>query len=51
MALHGHTLIELTNTETGEVRTIEDDNIVTNYIKETILPRGISTSTFFKLFK
>ena len=41
MALHGHTLIELTNTETGEVRTIEDDNIVTNYIKETILPRGI----------
>lgn len=30
MALKGHTKIELTNTETGEVRTVEDDNMVTN---------------------
>lgn len=30
MALKGHTKIELTNTETGEVRTIEDDNMITN---------------------
>lgn len=30
MALKGHTKIELTNTETGEVRTVEDDNMITN---------------------
>ena len=32
MSLHGHAKIELTNVKTGEVQTIEHDNIVTNAI-------------------
>ena len=30
MALHGHAKIELTNAKTGEVQTIEEDNMITN---------------------
>lgn len=30
MPIHGHTKIELTNQTTGEVETIEKDNIVTD---------------------
>lgn len=32
MSLHGHAKIELTNVKTGEIQTIEHDNIVTNAI-------------------
>ena len=31
--IHGHTKIELTNVNTGEVKTVEDNNMVTNAIE------------------
>ena len=34
MPIHGHTKIELTNQTTGEVETIEKDNIVTNAVSQ-----------------
>ena len=34
MPIHGHTKIELTNQTTGEVETIEKDNIVTNAVAQ-----------------
>lgn len=36
MKLHGHTTIELTNVETGEKRTVEDDNMITNGLSKLI---------------
>lgn len=36
--MKGHTTIELTNVKTGEVQTIEEDNIVTNYLPELLRP-------------
>lgn len=35
MPIHGHTKIELTSQTTGEVETIEKDNIVTNAVCTT----------------
>lgn len=32
MALHGHTRLELTDVHTGEVRTVEHDNLITNAV-------------------
>lgn len=40
MALHGHTKIELTNVNTGEVETYEDDNMVTNALEDLFHPLG-----------
>lgn len=34
MPIHGHTKIELTSQTTGEVETIEKDNIVTNAVSQ-----------------
>lgn len=34
MSLHGHAKIELTNVKTGEVQTVEHDNIVTNALSD-----------------
>ena len=34
MPIHGHTKIELTNQTTGEVETIEKDNIITNAVSQ-----------------
>lgn len=36
MALKGHTRIELTNVETGEVEVYEDDNMVTNALSKLL---------------
>ena len=36
MALKGHTTIELTNVETGEVEVYEDDNMVTNALSKLL---------------
>ena len=38
--LHGHTTIELTNVETGEVQKIEEDNLVTNALAEMFWSAG-----------
>lgn len=38
--MKGHTIIELTNTETGEKRTYEDDNMVTNFLEQFCIPTG-----------
>ena len=40
MGMKGHTIIELTNTETGEKRTYEDDNMVTNFLEQFCIPTG-----------
>ena len=40
MALKGHTKIELTNVNTGEVETYEDDNMVTNALEDLFHPLG-----------
>ena len=32
MALHGHTRLELTDVHTGEVQTVEHDNLITNAV-------------------
>lgn len=34
MALHGHAKIELTNVKTGEVQTVEEDNMFTNALSD-----------------
>ena len=34
MSLHGHAKIELTNVKTGEVQTIEHDNMFTNALND-----------------
>lgn len=36
MALHGHTRLELTDVHTGQVRTIEHDNLVTDAVQKII---------------
>lgn len=38
MTLHGHTKIQLTDVHTGQVETIEKDNIVTNAMAEIFRP-------------
>ena len=38
--MKGHTIIELTNTKTGEKRTYEDDNMVTNFLEQFCIPTG-----------
>lgn len=40
MGMKGHTIIELTNTKTGEKRTYEDDNMVTNFLEQFCIPTG-----------
>ena len=40
MGMKGHAIIELTNTETGEKRTYEDDNMVTNFLEQFCIPTG-----------
>lgn len=47
MALHGHTKIELTNVNTGEVETYEDDNLVTNVIAEMLSPMGLGGNDIY----
>lgn len=34
MSFHGHTKIELTNVKTGEVQTVEEDNMFTNVLRD-----------------
>jgi hypothetical protein len=41
MALKGHTRIELTNVETGEVEVHEDDNMVTNALSKLLGSYGV----------
>lgn len=41
MALKGHTKIELTNVETGEVEVHEDDNMVTNALSKLLGSYGV----------
>lgn len=36
--IHGHSKIELTNVNTGEVQIIEHDNLVTNYLRDVLTP-------------
>lgn len=36
--LHGHTKIELTNVKTGERKTIEHDNYMTNWLRDVLTP-------------
>ena len=51
MPIHGHTKIELTNQTTGEVETIEKDNIVTNAVSQIFKSGcGRSLSGFSRLF-
>lgn len=40
MGMKGHAIFELTNTETGEKRTYEDDNMVTNFLEQFCIPTG-----------
>lgn len=40
MGMKGHAIIELTNTKTGEKRTYEDDNMVTNFLEQFCIPTG-----------
>lgn len=41
MAIHGHTTIELTDVNTGEVEKYEDDNIITDAVKDLVItPSG-----------
>lgn len=47
MALHGHTKIELTNVNTEEVETYEDDNLVTNVIAEMLSPMGLGGNDIY----
>lgn len=49
MALKGHTKIELTNTETGEVRTVEDDNMVTNALGMLVENTGCFNYNIFSM--
>lgn len=39
--LHGHAKIELTNVKTGITKTIEHDNMLTDYYKDVFTPRTI----------
>lgn len=39
--LKGHTKIELTNVKTGEKRTYEKDNFVTNFFRDAMQPCGV----------
>jgi len=39
--LKGHTKIELTNVKTGEVKTYEKDNFVTNFFRDAMQPCGV----------
>jgi len=36
--IHGHSKIELTNVNTGEVQVVEHDNYVTNYLRDILTP-------------
>lgn len=36
--LHGHTKIELTNVKTGEKKTVEHDNYMTNWLRDVLTP-------------
>lgn len=38
--MKGHAIFELTNTETGEKRVYEDDNMVTNFLEQFCIPTG-----------
>lgn len=38
--MKGHTIFELTNTETGEKRVYKDDNMVTNFLEQFCIPTG-----------
>lgn len=40
MGMKGHAIFELTNTETGEKRVYEDDNMVTNFLEQFCIPTG-----------
>lgn len=42
--MKGHARIELTNVETGEKKTIDHDNMITNAVAELIKPLGIGYS-------
>lgn len=44
--LHGHAKIELKNVKTGETQVIEHDNMMTNWLKDILSPRGVYGETF-----
>ena len=49
--MKGHTKIELTNVETGEVRTFEDDNMMTNALGMFVEQTGIINYNLFGIEK
>lgn len=43
MALHGHTILELTDVHTGKTEVVEKDNIITGAVQEIFTPLGLYT--------
>ena len=48
MALHGHTKIELTDVNTGEVEIYEDDNMVTNALNSFFWQKGFFVNNYLQ---